>query len=174
MISSSSKLSELSPEAFAAFLARLASDPMQAGEAYEEQRQALVEFFECRGVTCAEDLTDEVFNRVARRLTEGEVIDNLPGYCFGVARFIVMEHFRAPEQRRVEWAEIPPLAAPMPLRTAEGRNIRYWTLNAVRTQLRRLLEAKPLKADDYVLVVSGIKAQREVEEIRRVPFQVRW
>lgn len=109
MISSSSKLSELSPETFAAFLARLSPDPMQAGEAYEEQRQMLVKFFECRGVTFADDLADEVFNRVARRLAEGEVIDNLPGYCFSIARFILMERSRSPEQRHVGLEELPPL-----------------------------------------------------------------
>jgi RNA polymerase sigma factor (sigma-70 family) len=112
MISTPHKLSELSPEAFAAFLARLAPDRDRAGEAYEEQRQRLVKFFECRGVTLAEDLTDEVFNRVARRLAEGEVIENLPGYCLSIARFILMEQARAPEQRRVELEAVPPLAAP--------------------------------------------------------------
>lgn len=108
---STSKTS-LDPKAFAAFLARLSPNPDRAGEAYEEQRRILVKFFECRGVVMAEDLADEVFNRVARRLAEGEVIENLPGYCFSIARFIVMEHFRAPEQRRVAWDDVPPLAAP--------------------------------------------------------------
>lgn len=112
MVSLPPQKSALAPEAFAAFLARLSPDPERAGEAYEEQRQRLVKFFECRGVTVAEDLTDEVFNRVARRLAEGEVIENLPGYCFSIARFIVMEHLRAPEQRRVDWDDVPPLAAP--------------------------------------------------------------
>ena len=112
MVSASHQLQSLSPEAFAAFLARLAPDPERAGEAYEDQRRMLVKFFECRGVVMAEELVDEVFNRVARRLAEGEVIENLPGYCFSIARFVLMEHFRAPEQRRVAWDEVPPLAAP--------------------------------------------------------------
>ncbi|HEX4950426.1 MAG TPA: sigma-70 family RNA polymerase sigma factor [Blastocatellia bacterium] len=112
MISSPSNLSDLSPETFAAFLARLASDPAQAGAAYEEQRQMLVKFFECRGVVSADDLADEVFNRVARRLSEGEVIENLPGYCFGIARFVLLEHLRSPEQQRIALDDAPPLIAP--------------------------------------------------------------
>jgi DNA-directed RNA polymerase specialized sigma24 family protein len=104
--------SALAPETFAAFLARLSPDPERAGEAYEEQRQMLVKFFECRGVAFGEELADEVFNRVARRLAEGEVIENLPGYCFSAARFVLMEQARAPEQRRIAFDELPPLAAP--------------------------------------------------------------
>jgi RNA polymerase sigma factor (sigma-70 family) len=112
MVSLPSPKSALAPEAFAAFLARLSPDPERAGEAYEEQRQMLVKFFECRRALFAEDLADEVFNRVARRLADGEEIENLSGYCFSVARFIVMEQQRAPEQRRVNWDDVPPLAAP--------------------------------------------------------------
>lgn len=112
LISSSPKLSELSPEAFAAFLARLSSDPERAGEAYEELRQMVVKFLECRGVAFADELADEVFNRVMRRVANGEVIENLPGYCFSVARFVVMERAHAPEHRRVAMDDLPPLVAP--------------------------------------------------------------
>ena len=59
----------------------------------------------------ADDLADEVFNRVIRRLAEGEAIENLPGYCFSVARFILLEQARAPENKRVAWKEMPPLTA---------------------------------------------------------------
>lgn len=106
------KLHELSPEAFAAFLARLSPDPERAGEAYEELRQMTVKFLECRGVAFADELADEVFNRVARRVADGEVIENLPGYCFSVARFVLLEYSRSPERRRVEMDDLPPLAAP--------------------------------------------------------------
>jgi RNA polymerase sigma factor (sigma-70 family) len=112
MVSTPHKLPELSPAAFAAFLARLAPDRDRAGEQYEELRQMLVKFFECRGVAFADDLVDEVFNRVMRRVADGEVIENMPGYCFSIARFILMEHARSPERRRVEMDDLPPLAAP--------------------------------------------------------------
>lgn len=104
--------SDLSPEAFATFLARLSPEPERAGAAYEELRQMTVKFLECRGVAFAEEVADEVFNRVARRVADGEVIENLPGYCFSVARFVLLEYSRSPEQRRVELDELPPLAAP--------------------------------------------------------------
>lgn len=114
IVSSPTTKAELSPAAFACLLARLSSDPERAGTAYEEQRQMLVKYFECRGVAFAEEWADEVVNRVARRLAEGEVIENLPGYCFSTARFVLLEQSRAPEQRRVEWDKLPPMVAPEP------------------------------------------------------------
>jgi RNA polymerase sigma factor (sigma-70 family) len=128
MVSLPPKASELAPETFAALLARLSPDPERAGEAYEEQRQMLVKFFECRGMTLAEDLADEVFNRVARRLAEGEVIEKLPGYCFSIARFILMEQLRSPEQRRVAFDEAPPLVAPE--RADEDEDVRLVCLRS--------------------------------------------
>ncbi|HEX4950427.1 MAG TPA: hypothetical protein VFZ34_27425 [Blastocatellia bacterium] len=60
------------------------------------------------------------------------------------------------------------------LRTAEGREVQHWRMrDTAREQLNLFLEAQPLKAGDYVLVVRGINAQGEAEEFRRLPFLVR-
>ena len=80
VVSPLKKSQEISPAVFAQFLALLAPEPEQAGEVYEELRQMLTKFFECRGVAFADDLTDEVFNRVMRRVSEGEALANIPGY----------------------------------------------------------------------------------------------
>lgn len=112
VVSPLKKSQEISPAVFAQFLALLAPEPEQAGEVYEELRQMLTKFFECRSVAFADDLTDEVFNRVMRRVSEGEVLTNIPGYCFSVARFIILEQARAPENKRVDFEALPPLAAP--------------------------------------------------------------
>ena len=112
LVSTPKHKQEISPEAFVRFLARLSPDPERTGEGYEELRQMMVKFFECRRVAWAEDLTDEVFNRVIGRVADGEMIENLPGYCFSIARFVLLEHSRAPEQRHVAFNELPPLAAP--------------------------------------------------------------
>ena len=151
----SAKQTGLEPQAFAAFLARLAPDHERAGEAYEEQRQMLVKFFECRGVVFADELADEVFNRVARRLAEGEAIENLPGYCFSVARFILLEHSRSPEQRRMNWEDLPPLAAP----EDEEENARL-------ACLRSWLQALP--ADSRVLLIEYYQdAKRAKIDVRQ-------
>ena len=64
------------------------------------------------------------------------------------------------------------------LRTAAGHDVTRWpTIKAATSKqgtasLLLPLAAKTLKAGDYVVVVSGIKASRELEEFRRLPFRV--
>jgi DNA-directed RNA polymerase specialized sigma24 family protein len=54
-------------------------------------RARLVQFFDWERCDAPEDLADEVMNRVARRIAEGEAVANVPAYLLGVARFIVRE-----------------------------------------------------------------------------------
>jgi DNA-directed RNA polymerase specialized sigma24 family protein len=86
----------LTPEGFEALLAQLGPDRNQAGERYETIRRKLVRLFEWRGCTTPEDLTDETFNRVARRMAEGiELKSNDPyGYFCGVAHLVYKEVLR--------------------------------------------------------------------------------
>ena len=81
----------LTQEAFDRLLASLGGDRESAGEHYLETRGKLVRFFEWRGCPFPEDHADETINRVARRLVEGETILNPAGYCFGVARMLLLE-----------------------------------------------------------------------------------
>ena len=112
MVSTRNKSQEITPESFAGFLALLAPTTEQAGEEYEILRHMLVKFFECRGQSFADDLTDKVFNRVIRRLAEGEQIDNISGYCYSIARFILMEQARSPELRQTSLEDLPPFLSP--------------------------------------------------------------
>lgn len=48
-------------------------------------------FFEWNGCNSAEDLVDATINRVARRIDEGEKIENLKGYFFKVALHVLQE-----------------------------------------------------------------------------------
>jgi hypothetical protein len=57
---------DLTPEAFAKFLAKLAPEPEIAGVRYEELRRQLIKFFEWRGSFIADQLADETLNRVVR------------------------------------------------------------------------------------------------------------
>jgi DNA-directed RNA polymerase specialized sigma24 family protein len=72
-------------------LATLAEDRERAGELYLEIRRNLARFFEWRGCPFPEDHTDETFNRVAKRISEGEAILNPMSYCLGVARMLLLE-----------------------------------------------------------------------------------
>ncbi|MFN0086939.1 MAG: sigma-70 family RNA polymerase sigma factor [Blastocatellia bacterium] len=81
----------LSPQAFDRLLSAFHDDRDRAGEEYEKLRRVLVTFFDWRGCRSPEDLADETFNRVARRLEEGEMVRNVADYCHGVARRLVFE-----------------------------------------------------------------------------------
>ena len=82
---------ELTDEGFARLLASLDPDPSLAGERYEDLRRMLVRFFEWRGVPFPDEHADETLDRVVRKLDEGEAIRNIGGYCYTVARLIVLE-----------------------------------------------------------------------------------
>jgi DNA-directed RNA polymerase specialized sigma24 family protein len=88
----------LTGEAFDKLLTCLAPDRERAGIRYETVRLKLVKFFEWRGCECPEDHADETINRVARRIDEGEVINNLENYFLGVARMVFLEN----EKRRAK------------------------------------------------------------------------
>jgi DNA-directed RNA polymerase specialized sigma24 family protein len=105
---------ELTPEAFAAFLIRLSPDPEVAGEKYEELRRQLIKFFEWRDAFIADQLADETLNRAARKIHEGEQIEkNILAFCLGIARFVLMEHRRHPDNRRMPIEEAATLAVPL-------------------------------------------------------------
>ena len=102
----------LTSEGFEALLAQLDPDRERAGERYEIIRRKLVRLFEWRGCEAAEDLTDETFNRVARRMAEGiELRSSDPyGYFCGVAHLVYKEVMRrsSRERRALEGGAWPP------------------------------------------------------------------
>ena len=84
----------MTSQAFDKLLAAFAPDREEAGREYERIRTKLIRYFEWRMVVPGEDWADETFNRVARRLDEGKVIDDLVGFIFGVARHVCQEGIR--------------------------------------------------------------------------------
>ena len=105
---------EPTEEAFAKFLACLDPDPARAGEKYEALREALVKFLDWRGALFPEELVDETFNRVTRKLEEGETIRDLPTYCHGVARLVFLQSLEHPGNKRVELEDLSMIAIPEP------------------------------------------------------------
>ena len=90
----------LTEETFAGLLERLDADRDRAGERYEDLRRTLVRFFEWRSAPFPEEHTDETFNRVARKIAEGVEIKNIIGYCYEVARLVLLETLKGPDSRR--------------------------------------------------------------------------
>lgn len=107
---------DLTPEEFDALLAMLDPDREVAGQTYERIRNRLIGIFEWRSCAHPEDLTDETFNRVARKAAEGLIIElrNPLPYIIGVARHVFQEWLRKQQKENqiAENADWPPPAPP--------------------------------------------------------------
>lgn len=121
---------ELTEAALGKFLAALDSDSHCAGEKYEAIRETLISFFDWQGGVSPEDLCDETLNRVVKKIDEGEAVQNIPAYCRGVARMVLMEYRKGTMARRADVEEIATLPAPAPVESHDER--RDWLENCLR------------------------------------------
>ena len=99
--------SGLSERAFNRFLACLDDDRERAGVRYEALRVGLVRLFDWRGAYDPNACADETLNRVMRKIGEGETIRDIPTYCHGVARLVLLETLRQQNQRQVSLDDVP-------------------------------------------------------------------
>ena len=101
-------LREISATSFELLLERLdADDRESAGAKYIELRENLTKFFTWRGFSEADEHADESLNRAARRLGEGEAVEDLRKYIFGIARLLCFDINRAEQRKRLAFAELP-------------------------------------------------------------------
>lgn len=89
----------LTQTAFDNLLALLDEDRERAGAKYEALRVRLIKFFEWRDCDAPEELTDEVFDRVTKKIEAGELIRNVEAYSATVAQFVLKEDARSPSRR---------------------------------------------------------------------------
>jgi RNA polymerase sigma factor (sigma-70 family) len=89
-------------------------DREQAGLKYESARRKLIDFFrwnDChRG---PEELADETLDRVARKVCEGEEIQNIHAYLHRVASNVLKESHRARRQRAQSLEVLPSHKGPV-------------------------------------------------------------
>lgn len=92
----------LTPESLEALLAMLDPDREKAGEIYEGLRRRLVGMYERRGYAYADELADETFDRAARKLSAGLVIERESPYAYfcGVAHKVFLEILRREKQKK--------------------------------------------------------------------------
>jgi RNA polymerase sigma-70 factor, ECF subfamily len=102
------KHSALTQSSLDRLLTSLDPERERAGELYEIVRRKLLKFFDCRASPTPEDDADETINRVARRLADGEAIENMAAYFYGVARLVLLESGR---QHRREVASSDAMSA---------------------------------------------------------------
>jgi DNA-directed RNA polymerase specialized sigma24 family protein len=84
----------LTPRALERLLTRLGAEQDAAAREYELLRRKLITFFSLQGVEGPEEVADEAFDRVARRLEQGETIEHVRAYFHGVAQRIVSERHK--------------------------------------------------------------------------------
>ena len=79
--------------------------------------------FEWRGCPTPDDYADETINRCARKISEGEEIQDVATYCIGVARMLLreMSRDRAIAARSLDEAPEPQSPPHEPAEEAEGR-----------------------------------------------------
>lgn len=109
-------------ETFEKLLTCLHTNRERAGEEYELLRLKLVEYFRSRACMYAEELADETLNRLAKKVAEGEEIRDTLRYCYGLARWVWVEHTRRPEVNNMSFDDLP--AAPFVLQDSLVRKER--------------------------------------------------
>lgn len=106
----------LTRESFEALLAMLDPDREKAGEIYEGLRRRLIQMFEWKGCSSAEELADEVFNRVGHKFAGGLTLkrDKPDAYFWGVAHHVFQEVVRreARERKIIESGSLTPASYP--------------------------------------------------------------
>jgi len=96
----------LTQDAFNRLLIALGGDRDSGSEKYLEIRTNLTRFFEWRGCPFPEDHADETFNRIAKKVDEGEDILNPAGYAMGVARLLLLEIMKSRQREQSALNEI--------------------------------------------------------------------
>jgi DNA-directed RNA polymerase specialized sigma24 family protein len=147
----------LSGAAFAGLLARLDPDAERAGAAYEDLRRALVSFFTWRGALTPEDCADETLDRLAARLDDGVAVNDVPRFAHGIARLVLLEHWRRADARRAPLEDVPP----GPGREAPEDE-------AVHACLDRCLASLPAEARDLILRYYAADGGGRIAERKRL------
>jgi DNA-directed RNA polymerase specialized sigma24 family protein len=96
----------LTQEAFDKLLIALGGDRDSGSKKYLEIRTNLTRFFEWRGCPFPEDHADETFNRIAKRVAEGEAILNPSSYAMGVARLLLLEIIKGRQREQSALTEL--------------------------------------------------------------------
>ena len=87
-------------------LEALDADQDTAGEKYIALRTSLTDLFAWQRCDSPDNLADETLNRVARKLSENQVIQNPGSYALGIARMIVHEARRSEQEKKAAIREL--------------------------------------------------------------------
>jgi DNA-directed RNA polymerase specialized sigma24 family protein len=131
---------------FQLLLSRLDSEPEQAAVKYEELRLRITKILQWKGCpeSRAEALADTTIDRIAKKLGDGENIENLNAYAAGVVRFVWLEYCRTEVGDTVD--ELPETAVQPDLAVFDDVDERVGCLR------KCLIEIAPADADRRLIV----------------------
>lgn len=166
-----SESKELTAERFARFLAWLDPDLDQAALDYERLRFRLTAYFSARSCLFADDLSDEVINRVALKIGEEE-IRNKTAYFFGVARIVLLEYLRK-EKQHVNIDYVTVAATPEIEETDTTSEMLDKCLGELSPENRKLIldymsENKQAKIDLHKRISESLKTSQTALRMRIV------
>jgi DNA-directed RNA polymerase specialized sigma24 family protein len=164
---------------FEALLAALDPDRGSASAEYERIRRRLIRFFSIHQAQSPEDLADAAFNRIARRIAEGEQIRNARQYLSGIARILLLED--SGKRRREEYVlrmagnasnsppdqELPEaLEACLAMLPAEARNLlaRYYGADGRKRITLRQQMAEEMGIELNTLRNRALRLRERLEE----------
>src|SRR5207249_169359 len=102
-------------------------------ERYEHLRRSLMRYFDWRGSIHAERDADDTIDRVARKLCEGRLVDELYSYALGVARNVALESLRL-QQKEQASVDVSPTVSSNP-REDEGFDRQFDCFESCLAQL---------------------------------------
>jgi DNA-directed RNA polymerase specialized sigma24 family protein len=149
----------LSAEGLSSLLTRLGPDAERAGCSYEHLHQALVSFFAWRGAATPEECADETLDRLASRLDEGVAVENLVRFSRGIARMVLLEHWRRPEARGMPLDDVADSEAPAEVAPDD---------DAPHACLDRCLAALPPASQDLIIEYYLCEGRDRIETRKRI------
>jgi len=151
----SHRCSTITSEAFDQLLLAFDADRDTAGQKYETIRRKLTEFFEARGSDAPPDNVDETINRVARRISESEQIQDLNAYFYGVARLVWLENLRARDKNATPLELAPTPNAANTSEPEAERQHREVRLGCLETCLAQLSDTNRMLIIEYYQEEKG-------------------
>lgn len=145
----------MTQEDFDKLLAWLHHDREQAGQKYEEIRESLVKIFSWRGYYDAEELADEVLNRVAAKTRElaANYVGDPALYFYGVAKKIILERERRERHQTLD----PAMKAPDTATHLDEVEAGTRRLDCLQKCLREL------DADDRMLILAYYQKSKQAK-----------
>lgn len=115
------------------------------GERYLEMRSRLVAYFDRRNRRAPDDLADETFNRIARKLEQGSEIMTRPParYCYIVAKFVLLDDIRRQSREvALDESRLPVTLPPSAGDSREHRAFREQRLECLDRCLNALMQSQ--------------------------------